>query len=93
MALLGGAQPLPTTTHRLSICDDSLPMGRLEQRPRRTTLGVLRTMAVVLVILLIAYTSASDGVDYLHGFGKACLVVHHGSHFHIHCGAVSRPKS
>jgi len=50
-------------------------------------------VAVLLVILLIAYISASDGIDYIHGFGKACLVVHDGWHFHMQCGgSVSPPK-
>jgi hypothetical protein len=62
------------------------------RRPRRTALIVLGTVATVVAILLIAYITMSDGVDYVHGFGKACLVVHHGWHFHMQCGAVSPPS-
>ena len=63
-------------------------------RPRsRRSIDVFHIVAVLLVILLIAYISASDGVDYIHGLGKACLIVHDGWHFHIQCGgAVSPPK-
>ena len=36
----------------------------------------------------------SDGIDYVHGFGKACLVAHDGWHFHIQCGgSVSPPNA
>jgi hypothetical protein len=42
--------------------------------------------------VLIAYISLSVGIDYIHGFGKACLVVHDGWHFHASCGAVSPPS-
>jgi len=58
----------------------------------RKTLDVLGIVAVLLVILLVAYISLSDGVDYIHGFGKACLVVHQGWHFHFSCGTVSAPS-
>ena len=53
---------------------------------------ILAIVAVVLVALLIAYISLSDGIDYVHGFGKACLIIHDGWHFHMHCGSVSAPR-
>ena len=63
------------------------------RRRARRSLDVLGIVAVLLVILLVADISASDGVDYIHGFGKACLVVHDGWHFHMQCGgSVSPPK-
>lgn len=62
-------------------------------RRSRRSIDVLHIVAVLLVILLIAYISASDCIDYIHGFGKACLVVHDGWHFHMQCGgSVSPPK-
>ena len=68
--------------------------GNQEARRRtRHSIDVLRIVAVLLVILLVAYISASDGVDYIHGFGKACLVIHDGWHFHMQCGgSVNPPK-
>ena len=63
------------------------------ERRSRPVCRVLAIVAVVLVASLIAYVSLSDGVDYVHGFGNACLVIHDGWHLHIHCGSVSAPKS
>lgn len=64
---------------------------RVARRRVRLSLYVLGIVALVLVILLVVFISASDGVDYVHGFGKACLVVHDGWHFHVHCGGSVRP--
>jgi len=67
--------------------------NQVAKRQTRRSIDVLRIVAVLLVILLVAYISASDGIDYIHGLGKACLVVHDGWHFHIQCGgSVSPPK-
>ena len=55
-------------------------------------LDVIVLFATAITIVLIFYISLSDGVDYVHGFGKACLVVHDGWHFHAACGAVSPPS-
>jgi len=52
---------------------------------------VLSILLVVLVGLLLAYVSLSDSVDYVHGFGRACLIAHDGWHFHLRCGSVSPP--
>ena len=48
-------------------------------------------LRILFIILLVAYISFSDGVDYIHGFGKACLVVHEGWHMHMQCGSVRPP--
>jgi hypothetical protein len=56
-------------------------------------LDVLALLATVIAIILVLFVSLSDGVDYVHGFGKACLIVHDGWHFHATCGAVSPPSS
>jgi hypothetical protein len=56
----------------------------------RVAVGVV---AVVLVAVVIAYISLSDGVDYLHGFGGACLVMHNGWHVHVNCGKVYPPAT
>jgi len=45
------------------------------ERRSRPVCRILAIVAVVLVAFLIAYVSLSDGVDYVHGFGNACLVV------------------
>ena len=67
----------------------------VQSAPRRShrTFTALAFVAVVLVILLVVYISLSDGIDYVHGFGKACLVIHDGWHFHLRCGSVSPPNS
>jgi len=52
---------------------------------------VFGIVAVLLVILLVAYISSSDGLDYIHGFGKACLIAHDGWHFHMQCGGSVSP--
>jgi hypothetical protein len=49
-------------------------------------------VALLLLVVIVAYVSFSDGVDYIHGFGKACLVIHDGWHFHANCGSVSPPN-
>ena len=61
--------------------------------PHRRATNVMGLLALVLLVLIIAYISLSDGIDYVHGLGKACLVVHDGWHFHASCGAVSPPGS
>ena len=63
----------------------------VQSAPRRShrTFTVLAFVAVVLVILLVVYIS----IDYVHGFAKACLVIHDGWHFHLRCGSVSPPNS
>jgi len=67
--------------------------SQVVRRRGRRSIDILHIVAVLLVILLVAYISASDGVDYIHGFGKACLVIHDGWHFHMQCGgSVSPPK-
>ena len=54
-------------------------------------LDVLALLATVVTICLIVFISLSDSVEYVHGFGKACLIAHDGWHFHATCGAVSPP--
>jgi len=58
---------------------------------RRRGIDVFAIIAVLLVILLVVYISASDGIDFIHGFGKACLLIHDGWHMHIQCGDVCPP--
>ena len=72
---------------------DSIARDLYERRSHRTFRTVLAIVAVVLVALVIAYISLSDGVDYLHGFGGACIVAHNGWHFHMNCGMVYPPVS
>jgi hypothetical protein len=62
--------------------------GRQSRHGIRTVLAIV---AVVLLALLVAFVSLSDGVDYVHGFGGACVVAHSGWHFHWSCGNVHPP--
>jgi hypothetical protein len=75
------AEPSPTTA------------TLVKRDPRRRPVDILGIVAVLLVILLVAYISLSDGIDYIHGLGKACLVIHDGWHFHMQCGSVHPPSS
>jgi hypothetical protein len=59
---------------------------------RGRAINAMGIVAALLLLLIIAYISLSDGVDYVHGFGKACLIVHDGWHFHGSCGSVSPPS-
>ena len=59
----------------------------------RAKVNVLHIALAVLASLFLIYISVSDGSDYLHGLGKACLVVHHGWHIHLQCRAVPTPGS
>jgi hypothetical protein len=43
-------------------------------------------VGVSLVVLVIAYISLSNGVDYVHGFGHGCVFVHNGWDVHVSCG-------
>jgi hypothetical protein len=61
-----------------------------KSRSRRPEPALLVVLAVL--VLVIAYISLSDGIDYIHGFGRACLVFHDGWHFHANCGSVSPPQ-
>jgi len=67
-----------------------------EHRPDRSgpnrSVVVLAIVLVVLVGLLLAYISLGDGINHVHGFGRACLIAHDGWHFHLQCGAVSPPR-
>jgi hypothetical protein len=54
---------------------------------------ILAIVAILLVALFIAYVSLSDGIDYVHGFGKACLIIHDGWHVHTRCGSVRPPRT
>ena len=63
------------------------------RRPTNGYLDVLALLSVVVAVLLIVFISTSDGVDYIHGFGKACDVVHDGWHFHMQCDSVSPPDA
>jgi hypothetical protein len=48
-------------------------------------------MAVVITIPLAAYITTSKGVDYIHGFGKACAIIHNGWSFRGQCGVQMPP--
>ena len=51
-------------------------------------------LIVVLVLLVVAiFLITSTGIDYFHAFGRACLVIHSGFHFEMHCGSVSPPTT
>jgi hypothetical protein len=52
---------------------------------RGTVFRVLGILAILVLILLIAFVSTSDGDETIHAFGQTCLVVHHGWHFHAGC--------
>ena len=47
--------------------------------------------ALVFSISVGAYISTSVGVDYVHGFGKACEIYHDGWHFRDQCGVPVPP--
>jgi hypothetical protein len=59
----------------------------------RPKVNVIHIAIAVLASLFLIYISVSDGSDYLHGLGKACLVVHHGWHIHLQCRAMPTPGS
>ena len=46
----------------------------------------LGIVAIALTVPLAAYITTSKGVDYVHGFGKACAIIHDGWSFHGQCG-------
>ena len=73
---------------------DPVQSSPAESEPPRRIRGAHDTAIAlaVLVAVLAAYISLSDGIDYIHSFGKACRVVHDGWHFHASCGAVSPPS-
>ena len=48
-------------------------------------------IAVLVTIPLAAYITTSKGVDYIHGFGKACAIIHSGWSFHGQCGVQVPP--
>jgi|NGEPerStandDraft_6_1074524.scaffolds.fasta_scaffold97200_2 hypothetical protein len=65
-----------------------------DQQTARTGNGYLDAIALLAtatVVVLILFISLSDGVDYVHGLGKACLIAHDGWHFHASCSAVTPP--
>ncbi len=47
--------------------------------------------AICLTIPIAAYITTSQGVDYVHGFGKACAISHNGWAFHEQCGVQLPP--
>ena len=53
---------------------------------------ILGIVALLLTVPLAVYITASKGVDYVHGFGKACAVFHSGWHFHGQCGVTVPPN-
>lgn len=61
--------------------------------PETTTATVAVVLALLLLLAIVVYISFGDGVDYLHGFGRACLVAHDGWHFQMQCGSVNPPNS
>jgi hypothetical protein len=89
------------------VCDDVTPMeatnqepplsppppeAAVVQRPPRRGINVMALVVLVILVLIVLYVSLSDGIDYVHGFGNACLVVHDGWHFHASCGSVNPPS-
>lgn len=63
--------------------------GASQSQGSRIRFGLIAV--IVIVVVAVIFISASESVDYIHGFGKACLVVHDGWHFHVNCSAVSPP--
>lgn len=64
---------------------------RKSRRIRIRRLDAFGIVAVLLTVLLVSYISFSSGIDHIHGFGRTCLVVHDGWHFHVQCARVARP--
>lgn len=52
----------------------------------------LGRLAIVLTIPIALYITTSQGVDYVHGFGKACAISHDGWNFHSQCGVQLPPS-
>ena len=52
----------------------------------------LGIVAMVLTVPVVLYISTSKGVDYVHGFGKACAISHDGWKFHSQCGVQLPPS-
>jgi hypothetical protein len=52
----------------------------------------LGIVAIALTVPLAAYITTSKGVDYVHGFGKACAIIHDGWSFHGQCGVQVPPS-
>lgn len=52
----------------------------------------LGIVAIILTIPVAIYISTSKGVDYVHGFGKACAISHDGWNFHSQCGVQLPPS-
>jgi hypothetical protein len=55
---------------------------------RRATWQIL---ALVILILIVIYITASDSITYVHVGRVACLVAHNGWHFHGNCSAATPP--
>jgi hypothetical protein len=53
----------------------------------RSGINVLGIVGVVLLILVVAYISTSDGIDQIQVFGKSCVWLHHAWSFHATCSA------
>jgi hypothetical protein len=53
---------------------------------------VLRVIMLVILVAFLAYVTSSNGVDYVHTFGKTCLLAHHGWQIHMQCG-VTNPSN
>jgi hypothetical protein len=70
----------------------SSPEAALDRPPPRRGTNVMALVVLVFLVLIVVFVSLSDGVDYVHGFGKACLVIHDGWHFHTSCSSVSPPN-
>jgi hypothetical protein len=51
----------------------------------------LGTVALIISIPLVIYITTSQGVDYVHGFGKDCAISHVGWDFHGQCGVQLPP--
>jgi hypothetical protein len=51
----------------------------------------LGTTALIMTIPFALYITTSKGVDYIHGFGKACAISHDGWSFHSQCGVQLPP--
>jgi hypothetical protein len=52
----------------------------------------LGIVAMCLTIPVAIYITTSKGVDYVHGFGKACAISHDGWSFHSQCGVQLPPN-
>lgn len=88
-----GTDPIRPWTCRLTI---TLPIMRRSISGRDRGSSTIASTRVALAAPAgdcLVVINVSDGIDYVHGFGQACLIAHDGWHFHMQCGSVGPPVS